>query len=56
MSDGTVTAAPWSVSCCPDTQQWDTDRNEYRDFTTNDSCGINFDVLDSRELGGTADL
>jgi hypothetical protein len=50
MDNGYVTAAPWSVSCCPDTTQWDTDGNECRGFTTNDGCGPNFDVTHSLAL------
>jgi len=38
------TAAPWTVSCCPDTTQWDTKLNICRDFTSADSCGPNFEV------------
>lgn len=52
MSNGEVTAAPDTVSCCPDTQQWDANLGICRDFTTNDSCGPNFDVLNlpSRQI------
>jgi hypothetical protein len=50
MNNGYITAAPWTVSCCPDTTQWDTDRNECRGFTTNDGCGPNFDVTHSLAL------
>jgi hypothetical protein len=46
MDNGYITAAPWTVSCCPDTTQWDTDMNECRGFTDNNGCGPNFDVLE----------